>query len=551
MPSLTPEQVAQAYIGPYAGYFKQYEDLKKQQEEQRRLEIDAAKKKRAEQASALMNLNKTMSTAHLGTGTQFDEAFQQKAQDYYNKWTSGEGAELFKNDQSAWEMGQQQDANSLLASKANYEKGVNLLDQNLKQISSKYNNALLNSQAKNALINRILYKNNGKYPDFLTLEDQDLGDLLEGRINADGTDAKTPLEQRLNKTLYFDKDLLGEHVANTYKSQKPNKVNVEAMNGKMPTVLTGNIGIFDRVDPKTKSVVTDTVPVTLKNGEKADVLSDRALSYIYRNPDLKIDLAHFENQILNNPENSKIKEQMDDDDWTKLLATQYVKYKFPAEQTIKEEVNDVKQKQLENYRWFLNYNKEKKASDKPKYIDLVSASLKPGVPKGAIKVANSNVLKLKNPNLQGVNYDELYDITDVVGKYDFKNRSNFPVRVLKDVKTGKVYITSKPYVSSAGNPVEPKKDLNTLTTNPSELQEIDPKDVQTWLRLQNPQDLGHETLEDFTNYFPSGTVANPTPGTSVKPANAGVSASESTKIANIDWDAAVNDASKKLLQSTK
>lgn len=539
MPIFTPEQIAQAYEGPYGGYLKQYENLKAQQQEQRRLEVEAAKKKRAEQAAALMDLNKTMGNAHLGTGTQFDQAFQQKAQKFYNKWTSGEGAQLFKDDQSAWEMGQQQDANALLASKANYEKGVNLLDQNLKQISSKYNNALLSSQAKNALINRILQRNNGEYPDFLDLQDQDLGDLLEGRINADGTDAKSPIEQRLNKTLYFDSDLLGAHVSNSYKSLKPNEVNIESTNNKMPTKLVGKIGIFDRVDPKTKKVVIDTIPVELSNGEKAEVLSDRAMAYIERTPDMKIDMAHFENKILNNPENVKIKEQMSDDDWYKLLATQYVKYKFPAEQTIKEEVDDVKQKQLENYRWWLSYNKERKESDKPKYIDLVAASLKPGVPKGAIQIKDVSAIKLKNPDLTGIDYNNLYDITDVIGGYNFKNRNNFPVRVIKDAKSGRVFITTKSYVSAAGNPVVPKNDPGTYTTDANQLREIDPKNVQTWLSIQNPQDLGHKTLDEFTGYFDPGYTPAPI-GISIKPVNAGMSASESTKINNIDWTSASN-----------
>ena len=112
-------------------------------------------------------------------------------------------------------------------------------------------------------------------------------------------------------------------------------------------------------------------------------------------------------------------------------------------------------------------------------IDLVSAALQPGIAKGAIKVSNPNAIKEKtllvNPDLANVNFNDLYDITDAIGKYDFKNRQNFPVRVLKDAKTGKVYITTKTYTSAAGNQVVPMGDKSTFTTAPNVLQEIDPK----------------------------------------------------------------------------
>ena len=57
MPFFTPEQVAQAYIGPGAGYLSEFEKLKQQQAEARKLEIEAAKAQRAEQAKALRQMD--------------------------------------------------------------------------------------------------------------------------------------------------------------------------------------------------------------------------------------------------------------------------------------------------------------------------------------------------------------------------------------------------------------------------------------------------------------------------------------------------------------
>ena len=87
MPFFTPEKVAQAYIGPGAGINDQLKLYQAQLAEQKKLEIEAAKRNRAEQMTALMDLNKVMADSKLGTGTALDEAHNQRSQKFYSKWT--------------------------------------------------------------------------------------------------------------------------------------------------------------------------------------------------------------------------------------------------------------------------------------------------------------------------------------------------------------------------------------------------------------------------------------------------------------------------------
>ena len=551
MPFFTPEQVAQAYIGPGAGYLSELEKLQAKQAEARKLEVQAAKERKAEQQAALMDMNKIMSTSNLGTGTKFDDAFQEKSQKFYNRWTTGEGRSLYNTDPNAWRMSMQQDANSsVLGVKANYEKANALLDQQLKVLSGKYNNSIMPYQLKSTLINRLKLKNNGEFPDFLHVEDQDMNDILAGRINADGTEATSPVQQRANQTLYADADLLGQQVRKKYlDTPKVDITPIPSKRGGIETVWEGKIGPYDTVDPNTKKVKTDTVKIDI-NGSPLEVLSDRAFNKFMAEPDNKYHLAFYEQELLKNPNLVEFKSKVDDDTWLKAVATDYVKKNFPAEQTIKEKVDEVGAAQRQVGQFWANFNKKDRNDDnKPAYINVVKSSIAPGVPRGAIKV-DAATFRDKNGNITGVDFDNLYDITDVIGKADLKNRKGYPTRVIKDAKTGRVFITSKDYFTAAGNPMVPMND-NNFTTDPNQLKEINPKDMNIWVNIANPQDYGHKTLEDFTQYFDPNYTPSSLPTGSVKPANAGVAAAESTNIANIDWDAAINNASKKLLKTTK
>jgi hypothetical protein len=540
MPFFTPEQVAQAYIGPGAGYLSEFEKLKQQQAEARKLEIEAAKAQRAEQAKALMDMNKLMANTHLGTGTKFDEAFQEKSKKFYDRWTTGAGHDLYKTDPQAWNMGMQQDANnSLLAMKANYEKGNTLLDNNIKTLSSKYNNAILPTQVKSVLINRMKYKNNGEFPDFLTIENSDVDDLLAGRINADGSEATSPVQQRANQTLFADPELLAQQVRKKYlDSPKVDITPIISTRKGVPTRWEGKIGPYDTVDPKTKKVITDVVPIEFANGRiETQVLSDRAYNKFMLEPDNKLHLAFYEQELLKDPDKVRLKTIVNDDEWKRYITRKYVVQNFPPEQTIKENVDPVGQAAVEGQRWLMNYNKQKHTDEgKPSYINLVKSAIAPGIPVGSRKV-NSAAFKEANPEVTGVDYNNLHDITDAIGKADLKNRQGYPVRILKDSKTGKIYYSTKGYTSAAGSQVVPQEnDKTSYTTKPNVLQELDPKDLSVWVGIANPQDYGHKTMEDFTQYFDPGY--QPGVSGSIAPKNAGTSAAESTRINDINWTAA-------------
>jgi hypothetical protein len=545
MPFFTPEQVAQAYIGPGAGYLSELEKLQARQAEARKLEVQAAREKKAEQQAALMDINKIMSTSQLGTGTQFDDAFKEKSQKFYNRWTTGEGRNLYNTDPNAWRMSMQQDANnSVLGVKANYEKANSLLDQQLKVLSGKYNNAIMPYQVKSTLINRLKLKNNGQYPDMLHIEDQDMNDLLAGRINADGTEATSPVQQRANQTLYADPDLLGQQVRKKYLDTP--KVDITPIPGKrggIETVWEGKIGPYDTVDPKTKKVITDTEEIQI-DGKPKRVLSDRAFNKFMSEPDNKYHLAFYEQEELKNPYAVEFKSKVDDATWLKALATNYVKEHFPAEQTIKEKVDEVGAAQRQVGQFWANFNKKDRNDDnKPAYINVVKSSIAPGVPRGAIKV-DAATFREQNGNITGVDFDNLYDITDVIGKADLKNRKGYPTRVIKDAKTGRVFITSKDYFTAAGNPMVPMND-NNFTTDPNQLKEINPKDMNIWVNIANPQDYGHKTLEDFTQYFDPNYNPGTTANQPAQATSAASAANAPAQTGNIDW----SSASKRILNT--
>jgi hypothetical protein len=498
MPFFTPEQVAQAYIGPGAGINDQIKLYQAQLAEQKKLDIEAAKKNRAEQMTALMDLNKVMADSKLGTGTALDEAHNQRSQAFYSKYTTGAGKELYKADPQAWQMAMRQEAPTLISATENYKAGVKDLNDQLKTLSAKYNNSLQTSPVRSALINRLKYKNNGQYPDYFQVESQDVNDVLSGRINSDGSETNDPLQQRANMTLYHDKGLNQTQVLEEYSKMKLIPAENVVNKGGVKIIYSGKISPFDRVNKKENKVELDLVPATLSNGDRAEVLSDRAFADFDKYPKMKIARAHYEQDLLQNPQMVDLKARLNEPEWQKILTAQYVKNSFPAEQTLTQDKQDIASaEQRRRQEWSMNYNKDKEAKPKGDYWTLASAARMKGIPTGAYKV-DTSVYGLKNPALAGA---DLYDITDYVGGKELKNRNNFPVRILKDAKTGKTYYVTNQYTSAGGTQVQPTAESSSFTTDADTPVEFNSNDESVWLGLANPQDYSHKSIKEFQDKF--------------------------------------------------
>jgi len=498
MPFFTPEQVAQVYIGPGAGINDQIKLYQAQLAEQKKLQIEAAKKNRAEQMTALMDLNKVMADSKLGTGTALDEAHNQKSQKFYNKWTSGAGKELYKTDPQAWQMAMRQEAPTIIAATENYKNGLKDLNSQLTTLSGKYNNSLQSSPVRSALINRLKYKNNGEFPEFFQVESQDINDVLSGRINADGSETNDPLQQRANMTMYHDKGLNQTQILDEYSKMKLIPAENIVNKGGVKIIYSGKISPFDRINSKENKVELDLIPATLSNGNKVEVLSDRAFANFDKNPKMKIGRAHYEQELLQNPQMVDLKARLNEPEWEKLLTAQYVKNTFPAEQTLTQDKEELASKELRRRQEFaMNYSKDREAKPKGDYWTLASAARMKGVPQGAYKV-DTSVYGLKNPALAGA---DLYDITDYVGGKELKNRDNYPVRILKDAKTGKTYYVTNQYTSAGGTQVQPALDASRFTTDPDTPVEFNSNDESVWLNLANPQEYNHKSIKEFQNKF--------------------------------------------------